>query len=129
MLLVALALTLAISGAPARAEAATVNSATAVRVSGDVSEDVWRSAPASDAFVQREPHDAGQPSQRTEVRVVYDATTLFVQVRAFDTEPDRIVSYLTRRDLDSPCDWIRLLIDSYHDRRTAYEFAVNPSGV
>src|SRR5262249_44109237 len=37
--------------------------------------------------------------------------------------------YLTRRDDDSPSDWIRVLIDSYHDRRTAYEFAVNPAGV
>ena len=79
--------------------------------------------------MQREPHDGGEPSQRTEFRVAYDATTLFVKVRAFDTEPDKIVTYLTRRDLDSPCDWIRVLIDSYHDRRTAYEFAVNPSGV
>ena len=52
-----------------------------------------------------------------------------MKVRAFDTEPDKIVTYLTRRDLDSPCDWIRILIDSYHDKRTAYEFAVNPSGV
>ena len=104
-------------------------SATAVRASGELNEEVWRTATPVDAFVQREPHDAGEPSQRTEFRVAYDATTLFVRVRAFDTEPDKIVTYLTRRDLDSPCDWIHILIDSYHDRRTAYEFAVNPSGV
>ena len=50
-------------------------------------------------------------------------------MRAFDTEPDKIVTYLTRRDDEPPCDWIRILVDSYHDRRTAYEFAVNPDGV
>ena len=61
--------------------------------------------------------------------MAYDATTLFVKVRAYDTDPDKIVTYLTRRDLSSPCDWIHVLVDSYHDRRTAYEFAVNPSGV
>ena len=82
--------------------------------------------PPIDAFVQREPNDGGEPSQRTEFRVAYDATTLFVKVRAFDTEPDKIVTYLTRRDVDSPCDWIRVLIDSYHDQRTAYEFARQP---
>ena len=49
--------------------------------------------------------------------------------RAFDTEPDKILTYLTRRDEDSPCDWLYVMIDSYHDRRTAYEFGVNPSGV
>src|SRR5256885_11857704 len=99
----------------------------AVRVSGEMKDEVWQTIPAVSAFVQREPHDAADPSQRTEFRVAYDATTLFVKVRAFDTEADKIVTYLTRRDLDSPCDWIHILIDSYHDRRTAYEFAVNPS--
>jgi hypothetical protein len=52
-----------------------------------------------------------------------------VKVRAYDREPQKIVTYLTRRDDDSPCDWIHVFIDSYHDRRTAYEFAVNPDGV
>ena len=81
------------------------------------------------AFIQREPNEGAAPSQRTEFRVAYDATTLYVRVRAFDAEPDKIVTYLTRRDDNSPCDWLRVFIDSYHDRRTAYEFAVNPSGV
>jgi hypothetical protein len=61
--------------------------------------------------------------------VVYDAATLYVKVHAFDTEPFHVLGYLTRRDQDSPSDWIRVFIDSYHDRRTAYEFAVNPAGV
>src|SRR5204862_2243367 len=95
----------------------------------ELSEEVWRQATAVDAFLQRDPEEGGKPSQRTEFRVAYDASTLFVQVHAFDSEPGRIVSFLTRRDDDSPSDWIRVLIDSYHDRRTAYEFAVNPAGV
>jgi hypothetical protein len=85
-------------------------------------------APRAD-FLQREPHEGAPPSQRTEFRVTYGAATLYVKVRAFDTQPDKIVGYLTRRDADSPSDWIRVFIDSYHDRRTAYEFAVNPAGV
>src|SRR3982751_6383842 len=103
--------------------------ARAVRAPGEITDDIWRSAPVVDTFVQREPEEGGRPSQRTEFRVVYDASTLFVRVHAFDTDPSRIVSYLTRRDDESPSDWIRVLIDSYHDRRTAYEFAVNPAGV
>ena len=100
-----------------------------LHVTGAVSEEVWTAAAPTSAFVEREPRDGGEPSQRTEFRVAYDSTTLYVKVRAFDTEPDKIVSYLTRRDLYSPCDWIHVFVDSYHDRRTAYEFAVNPSGV
>src|SRR6266542_3454727 len=101
----------------------------AMRVNGELSDEIWQRATAIDAFVQRDPEEGGKPSQRTEFRVAYDASTLFVKVHAFDTEPGRIVGFLTRRDGDSPSDWIRVLIDSYHDRRTAYEFAVNPAGV
>lgn len=113
----------------ARVDAVAVSGPNAVRVTGELNDDVWRGAAAVDAFVQREPLDGGEPSERTEFRVAYNATTLFVKVRAYDRQPDRIVSYLTRRDQDSPCDWIHVFVDSYHDRRTAYEFAVNPSGV
>jgi hypothetical protein len=104
-------------------------SATAVRAGGDLSDAFWQTATPIDAFVQREPREGAAPSQRTEFRVAYDATTLVVKVRAYDTDPDKIVTYLTRRDLDSPGDWIHVFVDSYHDRRTSYEFAVNPSGV
>src|SRR6185295_12216945 len=121
---------LTLTTAAARVDAVSVASTPgAVRVSGEVKDEVWQTVPPVTAFVQREPHDAAEPSQKTEFRIAYDATTLFVKVRAFDSEADRIVTYLTRRDLDSPCDWIHILIDSYHDRRTAYEFGVNPSGV
>ena len=127
----ALALTTAAGAtATARVDAVAVPASTkAVRSSGELSDEFWQTVKPADGFVQREPHDAGAPSQRTEFRVAYDATTLFVRVLAYDTEPDKVVTYLTRRDLDSPCDWIHVLIDSYHDHRTAYEFAVNPSGV
>jgi hypothetical protein len=46
-----------------------------------------------------------------------------------ETEPDKIVGMLTRRDDSSPSDWVAVLIDSYHDRRTAFEFGVNAAGV
>jgi hypothetical protein len=52
-----------------------------------------------------------------------------VIVNAKDPNPEKIVGYLTRRDEDSQSDWIHLFIDSYHDRRTGYQFAVNASGV
>src|SRR5262252_5193239 len=126
--LAALVLAAAAVSSAAHVDAAAMP-ASAVRAAGEITEETWRGAPAVEAFVQREPEEGGKPSQRTEFRVVYDAATLFVRVHAFDTEPGRIVGYLTRRDDESPSDWISVLIDSYHDRRTAYEFAVNPAGV
>ena len=129
MVLLVLALGAMASAATSRVDAVLLDDPKAIRVSGAVADEVWRDAPATDAFVQREPQEGGEPSQRTEFRVAYDAATLYIQVRAFDTEPDKILTYLTRRDEDSPCDWLYVMIDSYHDRRTAYKFGVNPSGV
>src|SRR2546430_6829565 len=43
--------------------------------------------------------------------------------------PDSIITVLARRDYFTPSDMIWLFLDSYHDRRTGYEFGVNPSGV
>ncbi len=119
---------------PVGALAASAARIDAVRVSAAsggpaLSEDVWKTATPVSDFVQREPREGGAPSEATEFRVAFDATTLYVKVRAYDREPQKIVTYLTRRDDDSPCDWIHVFIDSYHDRRTAYEFAVNPDGV
>jgi len=116
--------------ASAWADAARVEAVHVSVASGAaLSEDVWKTAPLVSDFIQREPREGAEPSQATEFRVAFDSTTLYVKVRAYDREPEKIASYLTRRDEDTPSDWIRVLIDSYHDRRTAYEFAVNPAGV
>ena len=127
---VALAMSAAAGAATARVDAVAVPAtSSALRVSTSLNEEVWRLATPVDGFRQRDPQDGGEPSQRTEFRVAYDAFNLFVKVRAFDKEADKIVTYLTRRDQDSPCDWLHVYVDSYDDNRTAYEFAVNPSGV
>src|SRR5438128_12465411 len=81
--------------ADARVEAVHVTTAAAGRASGG---DLWRDAPAVTDFVQREPREGAEPSQATEFRVAFDATTLYVKVRAYDREADKIVGYLMRRD-------------------------------
>ena len=101
----------------------------AIRVDGSLDDAAWAAAEPITGFVQRDPLEGAPPTLRTEARVAFDATALYVAVRAFDPEPDRIVGYLTRRDAGSSSDWIHVIVDSYHDRRTAYQFGVNPAGV
>jgi hypothetical protein len=100
-----------------------------ITLDGRMSEPVWQQAPSINEFVQREPAEGAPPSHRTDARVAFDDKALYVGVRAYDSEPTRIVGMLTRRDQRSPSDWIKVVIDSYFDRRSAYEFAVNPVGV
>ncbi len=101
----------------------------AFRLDGEFTEGAWERATPVRGFLQRDPKEGAAPTFETEVRVLYDRNCLYVGVWAFDTDPGKIVGIRTRRDDDSPSDWIRVMIDSYHDHRTAYEFAVNPAGV
>jgi hypothetical protein len=90
---------------------------------------VWRDAPATDDFRVFDPVEDGAPRFRTTVRVAHDARHLYAFVRAYDPRPDSVLALLSRRDVRTQSDQLKLMVDSYHDRRTAYEFAVNPAGV
>ena len=39
------------------------------------------------------------------------------------------MSLLSRRDERTQSDYLRLIVDSYHDKRTGYQFMVKPAGV
>lgn len=100
-----------------------------VQIDGVLDEAAWKRAPVHGDFWQRDPNEGEPPELPTEVVVLYDDEAVYVGVRAMDPEPAKIVGLLTRRDQDSPSDWIGVAIDSYHDRRSAFLFKVNPAGV
>ncbi|MGI9628963.1 MAG: carbohydrate binding family 9 domain-containing protein, partial [Longimicrobiales bacterium] len=89
----------------------------------------WDRAAPAETFTQFEPNEGASASQRTVARVLYGEEALYVGIRAFDSAPDSIVSQLARRDERPHSDWLDVVIDSYHDRRTAFRFGVNPVGV
>src|SRR6266496_6337106 len=90
---------------------------------------VWREAAPITGFQEWRPSEGGPPKLPTEAKIAYDAANMYVFVRAFDPHPDSIITVRARRDYFTPSDMIWLFLDSYHDRRTGYEFGVNPSGV
>ena len=67
---------------------------------GDLSDPAWAQATPISSFLQRDPLEGAPATMRTEARVAFDATAIYVAVRAFDPDPDRIVGFLTRRDVD-----------------------------
>src|SRR5688572_14187179 len=113
----------------AAVEAVAIPAHSPIVLDGKLNEEIWQQAPPVVDFLQRDPDEGRAPSQRTEARIAYDEGALYVAVRAFDNDSSRIVGILTRRDQRSPSDWIRIVVDSYFDRRSAYEFGVNPVGV
>jgi hypothetical protein len=98
-------------------------------IDGKDDDRVWRDAPPITRFKEWRPNEDKTPRFRTEAKVAYDASNLYVFVRAFDPHPDSIIKLLERRDTFTSSDMIWLFIDSYHDRRTGYEFGVNAAGV
>ena len=98
-------------------------------IDGDLSDPVWATAPVAGDFVQFTPSPGEPASERTEARVLYDDEAIYVAIRAWDSNPEQIAAQLTRRDESSYSDRVHVIIDSYHDRRTAFQFSVNPLGV
>src|ERR1700737_458512 len=115
--------------APTDTGASAVRTDTPPVIDGKDDDPVWRTAPVISGFTQWSPTEGKQPRFRTEAKVAYDASNLFVYVRAFDPHPDSIIRILARRDTYTPSDMIWLFVDSYYDHRTGYEFGVNAAGV
>ncbi|HEY3933426.1 MAG TPA: DUF5916 domain-containing protein [Gemmatimonadales bacterium] len=121
--------------AGARTSGASVRAVRAVRamtppvIDGRDNDPVWQFAPAITGFRVFRPIENSDPRFATMAKVAYDAHYLYVFVRAFDPHPDSIVGLMARRDVQTPSDLITVYIDSYHDRRSGYEFDVNPAGV
>ena len=114
---------------PPSARATATHADKAPVIDGIDDDAVWRTATVISDFKQWQPTEGKEPRFRTEAKIAYDAANLYVFVRAFDAHPDSIIRILERRDTFTPSDMIWLFIDSFHDRRTGYEFGVNAAGV
>ena len=97
-------------------------------IDGRANDGCWERVEWSGDFTQSTPRDGAAPTQKTAFKVLYDADNLYVIVRLYDTEPARVERRLGRRDAYSGDD-VYVQIDSYFDKRTAFGFGVNATGV
>jgi hypothetical protein len=116
-------------GAPRRASGNAVRAVKAPIIDGREDDDVWKLATPITGFRQFDPGEDLDATFRTEFKVAYDDRYLYVLVRAYDPHPDSIISLLSRRDVKTPSDQLKIIIDAFHDGRTGVEMAVNPAGV
>ncbi len=114
---------------PTDSGAVAVRTEVAPVIDGRDDDAIWRDTPPITQFREWNPTQGKAPRFRTMAKVAYDAANLYVFVRAYDPHPDSIIRILERRDTFTPSDMIWVFIDSYHDRRTGYEFGVNAAGV
>ena len=101
----------------------------AIRLDGRLDEEAWGFSPALTDFIQKEPVEGAAPTDRMEVRFVYDNDALLVGARMYSQSGGTIQAPLGRRDDGQQSEHLLVSLDTYLDRRTAYTFGVTASGV
>jgi len=113
-----------------------------VTIDGRLAESAWAAATPITHLTQSEPREGMPPTQRTEIRILYDEDALYVGARVFDSlGAAGIRAPLARRDqlLDAngnngsfnslTTDKIVVMLDPYHNHLDEVWFEINPAGV
>jgi len=98
-----------------------------ITIDGILDEAVWLTKGFS-GFIQSDPADGEKATEKTIVWVAFDKQNLYVAARLLDSQPDQIISRLGRRDDEVDSDWFTFAVDPYFDKRSGFQFAINPAG-
>lgn len=99
-------------------------------IDGKIDETVWEQAEMLTDFHQIRPNDGGEPSEPTEVFLLYDDDALYIAARMYDSEPDRIAAPTVRHGQGlGRDDRIVFILDPFHVGRGAYRFETNANGI
>lgn len=122
-------LVLILSLAPAHAQIIVVPAEGPIKLDGVLLEKAWERAEVISDFTQRELMEGAAPTERTEVRIIHNGDNLYIGVKCFDSEPDKILHKELKWDTGMGSD-DRFIVgfDTYHDKRMGYAFLVNPNG-
>lgn len=97
-------------------------------IDGHLNDACWQSLGTwTGDFVQREPREGAKASLPTELKVLYDDTTIYVAIRAHDPDIASRPRTMGGRD-EFTGEMVGINFDSYHDRRFGFEFDVTSGG-
>jgi hypothetical protein len=100
-----------------------------VQIDGRLDEPAWSRATRLTGFWQYQPVDGRPAEEQTEVLVWYAPAAIHFGIIAHDRNPAAIRATVADRDNIDNDDYVVLNLDTFHDRRRAFFFAVNPLGV
>ena len=97
---------------------------------GRLDDAIYRTIEPAAGFIQQEPDAGEQATEDTQVWVFFDDRNVYIGLRCVDSRPDRIVANEMRRDNNNIFlnDNITLVIDTFHDGKTAFFFQTNALG-
>ena len=100
-----------------------------VRIDGNLDEPVWSQATRLTGFWQYQPVDGRPAEEQTNVLVWYAPDAMYFGIIANDRNPRAIRATVADRDNLDNDDYVVIDLDTFHDRRRAFFFGVNPLGV
>ncbi len=100
-------------------------------IDGIINEEIWEDAAVANDFFQFVPYNGHQPSQKTEVKIIYDNNAIYIGATLYDTAPDSIYRELGKRDEagNLNADLFTVLINPFNDGVNMVEFMVSASGI
>jgi hypothetical protein len=114
-----------------RRQIVAVRVKTPPKIDGKLDDAVWEEAQPSKGFIQSKP-DMGEPmNQQTVISIIYDHENIYLGIQCYDSEPEKVTGTEMRRDHEGVWefnDYIRFVLDTHHDLRSAYYFGTNPLG-
>jgi hypothetical protein len=100
-----------------------------INIDGIMDEPVWMTTDLADNFHRVLPTDTGYAVAKTEVRVTYNETTLFMGIVCYDPLPGKRPVESLRRDFQfGKNDNFLVFIDTYNDQTNGFSFGVSPAG-
>ncbi|NQZ22194.1 MAG: carbohydrate binding family 9 domain-containing protein [Colwellia sp.] len=99
-----------------------------ITVDGIMDEDVWKEATKMVLKYENNPGDGVDATVSTEMYFYENGESLNVAIIAYDPNPELIRASLRDRDALWSDDNVGIVIDTFNDQRSGYEFFVNPLG-
>ena len=109
--------------------AALVRTDTAPVIDGVLDEPAWSEGVLLEPMIQTLPIEGDPPTERTEIRLLYDRDFLYLGIRMYDSDPSALIAKQMVHDSDMTSDdRINLSFDTFNDHRNAFFFQINPAG-
>jgi len=101
----------------------------AVHIDGILDEEVWTQAEATGPFQRVTPVDTGFATAKTEVKLTYDKSNIYVGVICYDPTPGKRPVESLRRDYTfMKNDNFMIFFDTYNDQTNGFAFGISAAG-
>ncbi len=100
-------------------------------IDGKLDEAVWKNVPIAKDFVMFEPGD-GDPEpddQKTEFKIIYDNTSIYIGAYLYDSNPNKIMRQLSERDNFGTADFFAVGFNPNNDGQNVYAFFVTSAAI